>query len=84
MKNILEEILEVKKEEVRRLRRDHSISRFRDSRFFNSESISFLDKINAVDRISIIAEIKAFFSNRTGEHLKKFDGFIHKKNFEAV
>ena len=34
--------------------------------------------------LSIIAEIKAFFSNRTGEHLKKFDGYIHKKNLEAV
>lgn len=29
--------------------------------------------------LSIIAEIKAFFSNKTGESLKRFDGFIHKK-----
>jgi xanthine/CO dehydrogenase XdhC/CoxF family maturation factor len=34
--------------------------------------------------LSIIAEIKAFFSKRTGESLKKFDGYIHKKNLEAV
>ncbi|MCK5209360.1 MAG: XdhC family protein, partial [Cyclobacteriaceae bacterium] len=29
--------------------------------------------------LSIIAEIRAFFSNKTGESLKKSDGFIHKK-----
>lgn len=29
--------------------------------------------------LSIIAEIKAFFSNKTGESLKKFEGAIHKK-----
>jgi len=34
--------------------------------------------------LSIVAEIKAFFSKRTGESLKKFDGYIHKKNLEAV
>jgi xanthine/CO dehydrogenase XdhC/CoxF family maturation factor len=34
--------------------------------------------------LSIIAEIKAFFSGRSGEHLKNFDGYIHKKNLETV
>ena len=34
--------------------------------------------------LSIIAEIKAFFSGRTGEPLKKFDGYIHKKNLETA
>ena len=34
--------------------------------------------------LSIVAEIKAFFSKRTGEPLKKFDGYIHKKNLEEV
>lgn len=29
--------------------------------------------------LSIIAEIRAFFSGKTGEALKKSDGFIHKK-----
>ncbi len=29
--------------------------------------------------LSIIAEIKAFFSNKTGESLKRFDGLIHSK-----
>ncbi len=34
--------------------------------------------------LSIVAEIKAFFSHRSGESLKKFDGYIHKKNLEKV
>ena len=34
--------------------------------------------------LAIVAEIKAFFSNRTGESLKNFDGYIHKKNLETV
>lgn len=34
--------------------------------------------------LSIIAEIRAFFSNRTGKPLKLFDGYIHKKNLETV
>ena len=34
--------------------------------------------------LSIVAEIKAFFSKRTGEPLKKFDGYIHKKNLEVI
>ena len=34
--------------------------------------------------LAIVAEIKAFFTNRTGEPLKKFDGYIHKKNLEEV
>ena len=34
--------------------------------------------------LAIIAEIKAFFAKRSGESLKKFDGYIHKKNMEAV
>ncbi len=34
--------------------------------------------------LSIIAEIKTFFSNRTGQPLKKFDGYIHKNNLAEV
>ena len=34
--------------------------------------------------LSIVAEIKAFFANRTGAPLKNFDGYIHKKNLEIV
>lgn len=55
---ILEEINEVKKEEVKKLKQDFSFSRFRDSEFFNSSKLSFFEAINRNDRISIIAEIK--------------------------
>lgn len=34
--------------------------------------------------LSIVAEIKAFFAQRSGEPLKKFDGYIHNKNLEKV
>ncbi len=34
--------------------------------------------------LAIIAEIRAFFSGRTGEPLKKIEGYIHKKNLETV
>lgn len=34
--------------------------------------------------LSIVAEIKSFFSGRSGEPLKKFDGYIHKKNLETA
>ena len=34
--------------------------------------------------LSIVAEIKAFFSKRTGVPLKKFEGYIHKKNLEEA
>jgi len=30
--------------------------------------------------LAIIAEIKAFFADRTGQPLKNFDGYIHKRN----
>jgi xanthine/CO dehydrogenase XdhC/CoxF family maturation factor len=34
--------------------------------------------------LSIVAEIKAFFSHRSGRPLKNFDGYIHKQNLEIV
>lgn len=34
--------------------------------------------------LSIVAEIKAFFANRSGESLKMFDGHIHKMNLESM
>lgn len=55
---ILEEINEVKREEVKVLRRDYSLSRFTDSEFFSKKRISFYNSLNARDRITIIAEIK--------------------------
>ncbi len=34
--------------------------------------------------LSIIAEIKTFFADRTGKPLKNFDGYIHKRNLTEV
>ena len=55
---ILEEINEVKKEEVRKLRSNFSLSRFNDSEFFSKSRLSFCNALNNEDKISIIAEIK--------------------------
>lgn len=56
--NILEEINEVKKNEVKLLRRDYSYSRFSDSEFFEKKNLSLKDEIRGNKNISIIAEIK--------------------------
>jgi len=56
--NILDEIIEVKKEEVKELRKKYSIKSFSDLEFYNIKSISLYDKIKSKDDISIIAEIK--------------------------
>lgn len=55
---ILDEIVEVKKEEVQKLRKDFTLSRFSDSEFFKEETISLYDRISADKNLSIIAEIK--------------------------
>jgi indole-3-glycerol phosphate synthase len=55
---ILDEINKVKKEEVKKLRQNYSLSRFKDSEFFTKPKLSFYDALNNNDRISIIAEIK--------------------------
>ena len=34
--------------------------------------------------LSIIAEIKTFFADRTGKPLRNFDGYIHKRNLAEV
>ncbi len=56
--NILDEIIEVKKEEVKELRKKYSIKSFSEFEFYNLKSISLFDKIKSKDDISIIAEIK--------------------------
>jgi indole-3-glycerol phosphate synthase len=55
---ILEQIIEVKKEEVKNLKRDYSKSFFSDSEFFEKTSISFIEKLNSTMGLAIIAEIK--------------------------
>lgn len=56
--SILDEIIEVKKEEVKILKRDFTTARFRDSKFFEEEALSFRNALKKDDTISIIAEIK--------------------------
>lgn len=55
---ILEEIVEVKKEEVKKLRSDFTLSRFSDSEYFSSPTLSLYDKISGNKNISILAEVK--------------------------
>jgi len=55
---ILDEIIEVKKEEVKKLRSGFTLSRFEDSEFFKKKCLSFYDAISNNGAISIIAEIK--------------------------
>lgn len=56
--NILDEILEVKKQEVKKLRQDYSLSRFQDSEFFIKKRLSLANSLIDDKNISIIAEIK--------------------------
>lgn len=58
MSNILTEIVDVKKDEVKVLKRDFTLSRFSDMEFFNSTCLSFEEVLSKPDRISIIAEVK--------------------------
>jgi len=56
--NILNKIVEVKKEEVKILHRDFSHSRFSDSKFFGEGTLSFVGSISKNKNLGIIAEIK--------------------------
>ncbi|MBI9073298.1 MAG: indole-3-glycerol phosphate synthase TrpC [Melioribacteraceae bacterium] len=56
--NILEEIVEVKKQEVAALKRDFTLSRFEDSQFFDQKNLGFKKSLSSNNVISIIAEIK--------------------------
>ncbi len=55
--NILDRILEVKKEEVAKLKKRMTINSFKDSEFFNEKTLSLFNLRNEKN-ISIIAEIK--------------------------
>ncbi len=56
--NILDQIVEVKKEEVKKLKLKYSLNSFKEIEFFESDTIKFSDKIKGNQNISIIAEIK--------------------------
>lgn len=56
--NILDKIVESKKEEVSKLKNEFTLSDFEDFTFFNSSIISFKEKLKENRGLSIIAEIK--------------------------
>lgn len=56
--NILEKIVETKKEEVAKLKRDLTLSIFRDSVFFEKPCLDFASSLSHSERLSVIAEIK--------------------------
>ncbi|MFA5659446.1 MAG: indole-3-glycerol phosphate synthase TrpC [Oscillospiraceae bacterium] len=56
--SILDEIIEIKKEEIKKLRSEFTLSRFIDSEFFKNDCLSFYDAISCENRINIISEIK--------------------------
>ena len=56
--NILSEIVEVKKEEVKNLKKKFSYNSFNSLEYFNSETKNFEKSLTNNKRISVIAEIK--------------------------
>ncbi len=56
--NILDEILEVKKEEVKNLKRRYSFNSFGSMEYFNSKTRSLKAALSLPGKISIIAEVK--------------------------
>ena len=56
--NVLEKILDNKKDEVSLLKRNFSIDSFSNMPFFSEKSLSFIEEVKSNKNISIIAEIK--------------------------
>ena len=56
--NILEQIVEVKKEEVKKLKQNFSLNSFKKLEFFESKPLKFSNVIKSNPNISIISEIK--------------------------
>ena len=81
--NILDEIVEVKREEVKILRRDFTLSRFSDLEYFELDCLDFASALSKPKVISIIAEIKKASPSK-GIILEDFDHMaiadIYQKN----
>ena len=56
--NILEKIVVIKKEEVKKLKKNFSLEAFDHFEFYHNECLSFADAISMSGKISIISEIK--------------------------
>jgi indole-3-glycerol phosphate synthase len=56
--NILDQIIESKREEVKDLKKKYSMNSYQSMKFYESEIISFIYKLNSDNKISLICEIK--------------------------
>ncbi|MBN1302732.1 MAG: indole-3-glycerol phosphate synthase TrpC [Melioribacteraceae bacterium] len=82
MKNILSDILETKKEEVKQLRKEFTFTRFTNFDFFNTRRIKFTEKLGSGNEIGIIAEVKKASPSKgiireNFNHLKIADIFMN-------
>jgi indole-3-glycerol phosphate synthase len=90
MMRILDQILQVKKEEVKRIRRTCSLSQFADSEFFEKKIMPFTSSLEDRSRIGIIAEIKKASPSRgliraDFDHMKIADTYFnHEVNAVSV
>jgi indole-3-glycerol phosphate synthase len=86
--NILEKILESKKEEVRLLKKQYSISSFESMEFFKKLKLSLIKNLKNKSHLSIIAEIKKASPSK-GVIKKDFDHLsiaeiYLKSNIDAI
>ena len=88
--NFLNQILEVKKEEVKKLKNKYSLSSFTDMEFFDNKTLNFTEKVNAnkPNSLSIIAEIKKASPSKgiireDFNHLRIAEAYL-KNNVDAI
>ena len=86
--NILEKIVDVKKEEVQQLRREFTLSSFTDKEFFAKNTMSLKKALSESENISIIAEVKKASPSK-GLICREFDhagiaGTYFKNGADAV
>ncbi|NJD21698.1 MAG: indole-3-glycerol phosphate synthase TrpC [Melioribacter sp.] len=56
--SFLSEILEVKKEEIKKLKAERTLNSFSDEKYFSAPTMSLKNSLNREDRLGLIAEIK--------------------------
>ncbi len=82
--NILDKIVEKKKEEIKNLKSKFSISSFQDMEFYEKDKLSFIDNLNHSENLSLICEIKKASPSRgiireDFNHLKIADIYFKNK-----
>jgi indole-3-glycerol phosphate synthase len=78
--NILEKILETKKEEVDLIKKEYSISSFESMEFYKKQNLSLYKILKNKSHLSIIAEIKKSSPSK-GVIKKDFDHFLIAQNY---